>query len=559
MPTYVGAYSLETHADITAATLNAHASINGEELFSNSEVAEIVDGSLKEDSSTRYLNHFYDPVKNRGLRGRFSDFAPVNGDASMIWAQDTIMQGNFGRGKIKSDEILFSSETDFSWARGVYEYVHGDKNYALQVLGHQLHLVQDATVPAHTRNDAHPPWDFGGDLYEQYSESRKVIVEITDEDVPVVASIKDAILYAATFSNYNFVSRDASFGKYTHPSESDVYFDSGFAIHKIYGHRVVNAKQDYEESTEEIETEYFFNDKDGKISKDYWDVLSKQAVLHGVAVIDLFFKEVEEERKTGALLAMNKSYKETEDVMKRLAFGRDSKLALTSLAAADVYELNKDDLDGYYAAAKVYGIHTPAAARDSALKEDAQPASALLGLQQALKKTIVGEPLPDGVTPQKQTGPTLEELQARVNEASALIAFLEALLAQREKECIENSLQGPWNKVGWVGDQPGCNDPTPWIQKMFFAPIQGTGGSGTAAISGSISADPSSGFFGPTTVSWNTSGATSCTVTGGLISWTGTSGSEFALIAEDMTLTLSCDSGAFVKTVSLDVDVPFEF
>ncbi|MAJ97039.1 MAG: hypothetical protein CMI56_00295 [Parcubacteria group bacterium] len=291
-------------------------------------------------------------------------------------------------------------------------------------------------------------------------------------------------------------------------------------------------------------------------------MLSQHAVASGMGVIDLFFKEVEEERKTGRLLAMNKSYKETDRMMKRLAFGRDSKASLTSLAAADIYELNKDDLDGYYAAAKIYGISTPAAARDSVIKEDAQPASALLGLQQALKKTIVGEPLPDGVTPQTQTGPTLSELQARVNEASALIAFLEALLAQREQEreeeCLANSIQGPWNKVGWIGDQPGCEDPTPWIQKMFFAPIQGAGGGGASGISGNISANPSSGFFGPTTISWSTSGATSCTVTGGLSAWVGTSGSEFTLIAEDTTLTLSCDDGTLVESVFVDVDIPQE-
>lgn len=78
------------------------------------------------------------------------------------------------------------------------------------------------------------------------------------------------------------------------------------------------------------------------------------------------------------------------------------------------------------------------------------------------------------------TAHDLAQLQARLNEASALIAFLQlqvtALAEAREKECITHSLQGPWNHVGWVGDQPGCDDETPWIQKMFWAPIQGAGG-----------------------------------------------------------------------------------
>ena len=34
----------------------------------------------------------------------------------------------------------------------------GDKAYGLEALGHVLHLLEDATVPDHTRNDPHPPF-----------------------------------------------------------------------------------------------------------------------------------------------------------------------------------------------------------------------------------------------------------------------------------------------------------------------------------------------------------------------------------------------------------------
>lgn len=79
---------------------------------------------------------------------------------------------------------------------------------------------------------------------------------------------------------------------------------------------------------------------------------------------------------------MNKSRSEVKKFANTLADIRDSKFKITSLAAADIYELNKDDLDGYFAAAAVYGVHVPVIARDSPLKDEAP--------QQQLRESIVG-------------------------------------------------------------------------------------------------------------------------------------------------------------------------
>lgn len=560
-PTLAQAYAVETHANITAVTLEAYQEVYNSETFTRTDILEVVDGSIREDESVRYLNHFYDPINDRGLRGRLSDFAPVNGLKATAWVVDILKQGNYGFSSIRANEPLFSSETDFSWQRAIYEYTHGDKSYALRALGHQLHLVQDAAVPAHTRNDAHPPWDFGGDVYENYTKGRKPDVLDASHSIPHIGSIEEAITSVALFSNKNFLSRDAGFGEYTQPAENELRFEAGFGVHLRVGHKVTRASKTFDRKIKKEAIEYFFDDKDGEISKDYWRVLSKEAVRYGVATIELFFREVEEEKRTGKLLAMNKSYNDTDRVTKALAAGRDSKLSLTSLAAADVYELNKNQLDGYFAAAEIYGIHIPSAARDSALKDE-QQANVLTAFE-ALKKTIIGEQLPDGTPPHE--GPQQHEnndaeLHANLDQAAALLAALQQLLEQREQECIKNSIRGPWDNFWWVGDKPGCEDPTPKITKMFWAPIQGAGGAGAVAVSGSISADPLLVFAAPTIVTWSSSGASACTVTSEAgDSWAGTSGTETSTpLGTDTRFTLTCN-GDVLATVDVMADIPFEF
>tara|TARA_B100000745_G_scaffold114506_2_gene73837 strand:- start:846 stop:2537 length:1692 start_codon:yes stop_codon:yes gene_type:complete len=557
------AYAIETHANITAAVLETYQQKYGTETFARSDVLQIIDGSIREDDSIRYLNHFYDPINERGLRGRFSDFAPLNGLKLTTWATDILKQGNYGFSSIRSNEPLFSSETDLTWQRAVYEYVHGDRNYALKALGHQLHLVQDAAVPAHTRNDAHPPWDLGGDMYENYTKDKKPDTLDDSQNIPRITDIEDAINSVALFSNTNFLSRDSGFNEYARPAQSELRFEADFGVHKEKGHKVTRASKTFNRKAKRETIEYFFDDKDGEISKDYWRLLSREAVRYGVAVVDLFLKEVEKERATGALLAMNKSYNETESVMKKLATTRDSKLQLTSLAAADVYELNKDELDGYFAAAEIYGIHVPSTARRSPLKDD-QPATALLGFEN-LKKAVIGEAIPAGMPPQRNNGERRQgndfsELLKKLNQAAALLALLQEKIDRRERECIANSVRGPWDNFWWNGDKPGCDDPTPKMQKMFWAPIQGIGGAGdvlsSGPASGSISADPESGFFGWTDISWTSSGTDSCTVTGTNGSlWSGTSGTESVLLSFDTTFTLRCD-GSDLSSVFADVDIP---
>ena len=393
------AYSKQTHSNITKYTFEKYQEIFNSP-FSFRDIADASRGSADEDKNPRYLNHFYDPVHDQGL-----DTLLLNGIASPVWADSILEQGNYFWGKIHVNEPLFSSDTDYSWDRAVYEYVHGDREYAIQALGHQLHLVQDVTVPAHVRNDAHPPWN--QDAYEKYSDGKVPNIQLRVGDIPISNNITETTQRLATFTNLNFLSRD-SFDKYQEP-KINKRFIRGEYVYNQLGHRIAFEKVDFELSTGE-KVEYVSDDTDFTVAKENWEVLSRQAVLYGVSTIDLFFRDVEKEQRTGDLLAMNKSRRDTEGFLKRFAQSRDSKLKLTSLAAADVYELNKEDADGYFAAADVYGLHIPASARDSVLKDETgQTASAILSLQRAIQSPIVGERIPRGIPPAPLNGDVKED------------------------------------------------------------------------------------------------------------------------------------------------------
>ncbi len=168
----------------------------------------------------------------------------------------------------------------------------------------------------------------------------------------------------------------------------------------------------------------------------------------------------------------------------------------------------------------------------------------------------------------------LSAMQHTLDRVRALLVPLQKQITTlhntREATCIANSLHGPWDKVGWTGDKPGCDDPTPGVQKMFWAPIQGAGGeAATVAITGTISGNPQSGFSGSTHIVWSTSGATQCTVSGsgsggggGMIlgpppgggdTWNGLSGNQLTAgtLIGSIVYTLSCDSGTFTKTTTV--------
>ncbi len=129
------------------------------------------EGGKKEDKPPWYppylrsVNHFHNPLTEQGYSGYFYGLL-LSGDSSIVWAQKPI----------GSQSILCYSGC-YSWY-DVRDYYYKaltstskttrDTYFAetFRGVGQLMHLVEDASVPAHTRNDGHVFYN-----YENYAES----------------------------------------------------------------------------------------------------------------------------------------------------------------------------------------------------------------------------------------------------------------------------------------------------------------------------------------------------------------------------------------------------
>jgi hypothetical protein len=112
----------------------------------------------------RFWNHFHNPLcqapwtgcqspwPNAGMNDSIFGI-PIHGESALLWAQNSGL----------SDQ----TNTDWSWQAVQQDYYSaltaksdGDRvNFfakTFEGMGHVIHLIQDMSVPAHVRNDAHP-------------------------------------------------------------------------------------------------------------------------------------------------------------------------------------------------------------------------------------------------------------------------------------------------------------------------------------------------------------------------------------------------------------------
>ena len=317
LPAFVFAYSPETtHNALTDDIVDLYNYTYPSKKFSDSEKTLVKRGSIEEDRpSERVINHFYDPIYNVGLKS-------IN-YTSKQWAMSANAQSFNNQFAGVGGLLLetFSSPTDFSWERAIFDYAYKDKERGLIALGHILHLIEDATVPDHVRDDAHPPaFDFGSP-YEAYaSRYNESTIETFNQLVrervrPVeLGSIGEYFDTVATFTNTNFFSKDTIFDeKYAGPviaNERIGFLQDG--TERIFGFsdrgfKLLMINYSFDKETGLVSKGYSIVDKDNLILSDYWQVLSRTAVKNGAGIIKLFFEEVEKEKQTGTLLAKNKS------------------------------------------------------------------------------------------------------------------------------------------------------------------------------------------------------------------------------------------------------------
>jgi hypothetical protein len=187
-------------------------------------------------------------------------------------------------------------------------------------LGHILHLIQDATVPAHVRNDQHLHRGVYGDPdpYETYTSQFSVAPEPARITVPRHSTLGAYFDAVAGYTNGHFVSKDTLFARFTLPALDKLTVVNGFAVDAGDGHKIARYEQVFDKSSGKFIKTWFLTDENNIILSSNWHTLSRIAIENGAGVIDLFFRAVDAEKKSGYLLAKNMSAQERE--AKALAF-----------------------------------------------------------------------------------------------------------------------------------------------------------------------------------------------------------------------------------------------
>jgi len=253
--------------------------------LSKKDLECILKGAREEDTPTRWLNHFYDPIYNQGLKAMYL--------SAKDWAVRPNAQASFALG-------------DKTWQRALQDYKDGDRDLALMELGHVLHLVADMAVPAHTRDDIHV---YPGDSYEQYLKNNwsEAVKEINFNQLKIkdINNLNQAFDELASYSNNNFYSDDTI--------EDKKY--KIIKVEKSFFEKIGNINYEFFENSSSLNRKnilfsggvYFdwysglssFKNK-GFISVDFPVILKNhthllvpQAVSYSAGVIKLFFTEAE--------------------------------------------------------------------------------------------------------------------------------------------------------------------------------------------------------------------------------------------------------------------------
>lgn len=333
MPIFGYTYDGKTHSKIAEKAveksnlseyLKNNLGISDGKKFNGKTAKEwIMLGAKLEDSKIRMFNHFHNPIDNSGLHDIGS------GKSARLWGTTT-------------------SNNDWSWQKAREYYYKAltlptkaerETAYAdmFRSLGQVMHLVQDMAVPAHTRNDAHPPGD--SDPYEEWcrgninniTSSGAVdfsglndfqVGDFWDAEVYDGSSVPSASVYKglAEFTNANFISDDTKFTNtlpqnhkwyQPHPTleETDYnQFTFNDNIKQVQArdgtwHNTIYLTKDVEDQNVEhfVQVGYFpvvlnmFRRSDLRLDErchqDYADILIPKAVSYSAGLLNYFFRD----------------------------------------------------------------------------------------------------------------------------------------------------------------------------------------------------------------------------------------------------------------------------
>ena len=311
-----------THRDLTREVIAFYELSTGKK-FTDEQKQWIISGSVEEDRAPRWINHFYDPVFERGLQ---AESIGISGYLAKNWAQYSSYQSinpeniaNLWTGK--GPVISGSWWGDFSYEAAIKDYSKNKEKESYLALGHVLHLIEDMTVPEHTRNDPHP----GGknpSYYENWT-SKNFSGLTQDLGKRIFNQGRKPIIYTelesyfnnlATYTNNHFFSpRTINSGLYQKPK---IVFEDGIFAYgrdengELFDLAYIDADAESGNKVYKLKDEHY------QVMQEYWIRLSRQAVINGAGVIQLFLNQATAARD--AELAKQKM--ETQQTAKKSSF-----------------------------------------------------------------------------------------------------------------------------------------------------------------------------------------------------------------------------------------------
>jgi hypothetical protein len=306
-----------------------------------------------EPAYTRSRNHFHDPLKPWDQAGLNSLL--FTGESSALWIKtqeyrrSTDLGGDWSWKKarqfyyaaltgnsmalngFKVEEGWFSSTT----ISGKTNMIEAERKrffaWAFRAVGQTMHLVEDASVPSHTRNDVHVDYnyeDYVEKLRTTNSSSFNILLSNPrrfDGTIDTISSFIDTDQYTGTnlditfgrniglaeYSNANFFSEDTILKDYPHPTYADTTypnidwthpeiadaedgkFDSRIYIRKTVGEidaRMASISYISHDCIKKGYYEYSPLVLDDNVYNDYAALLIPRAVGYSAGLLDYFFR-----------------------------------------------------------------------------------------------------------------------------------------------------------------------------------------------------------------------------------------------------------------------------
>jgi hypothetical protein len=257
LSSFASAFERDTHRELSARALRS--SIGDEflvnqvnllagistQVSSNRVIDWVQEGSSREDDAFRFFNHFHNPLRIWNQAGLEVLEVPVPGSqSSVLWGQSA------GQGFAWQDvrQSFFLGLTAVGQAEREAHLAD-----TFRGLGQLMHVIQDAAVPAHTRNDPHPVFEglesfventreANPDLFGELTASAKGfdpsilalppnprapvpiarIIDTTDPEQADAAPSAGTNIGMAEYSNANFLSGDTIFKDFTFPRVSSL-------------------------------------------------------------------------------------------------------------------------------------------------------------------------------------------------------------------------------------------------------------------------------------------------------------------------------------------------